>query len=100
MYAYIAELIEYYQSMIKIFKGKHIQIQQMDSITRNEDDKQRQYIEYILQGRHVIFLKLIRNIYKYQSLGIFLQSLSSSWKLLTSERKRMFLPCTSCLTIE
>lgn len=38
MYVYRAEVKGYYQNRIKIFKVKHIQIQQMETITRNEDD--------------------------------------------------------------
>ena len=41
-----------------------------NTITRNWDDKQRQYLESLLQDHRVWFVKLIRNI-DQQDLGIF-----------------------------
>lgn len=54
----------YVIKLVWTVKAEKIQGQNKESYTRNKDDKQRQYLESILQDHLVLFLKLIRNIYQ------------------------------------
>ena len=51
-------------------KANNLQRQIKNDITCNQDEKQRRYLNSILQDRHVLFVKLIRIIHQ-QGLDIF-----------------------------